>query len=103
MDARRYLCSELVILRNSSGECRVNLEEIWRTGAILETEEPLETGTAVEIRCPAAFFAGHVTGVEQHEFGCRVELQFSPMTPWDIEKFRPQHLLDVSSLPGDQP
>jgi hypothetical protein len=96
MNPDRYLCSELVVLRNNSTESAVNLEEIWQTGAILECEEPLDPGSGVEIRCGLTLFAGRVTEVEQHDFGWRIEVEFSPMTPWDPEKFRPQHLLDIS-------
>lgn len=96
MGARHYLCSELVTLRINSDEFTVNLEEIWREGAVLESEGPIETGVRVEIRSSQAFFAGKVKQVEQHEFGWRAEVEFSPLTPWSPDLFRPQHLLDVS-------
>lgn len=76
----------------------VNLEEIWTKGAVLESEEPVEEGAKVEIRCGAAFFAGSIVHVEGHEFGWRLEVEFSPLTPWKLEKFQPEHLLDVSKL-----
>jgi hypothetical protein len=84
-----------VALRNNSGaNTVVNLEEIWKTGAVLESEEPVEKGARVEIRCEAVFFSGDVTQVETHEFGWRFEMEFSPMTQWSLERFRPAHLLD---------
>jgi len=36
--------------------------------------------------------------VEQHEFGWRFEVEFSPMTPWDPAQFQPEHLLDLSEF-----
>lgn len=96
MSVRRYLCSELVSLRMNSGESKVNLEEIWQNGAIIEAETPVETGARVEIRSGQALFAGKITKVERHEFGWRAELEFSPLTPWSPDRFRPQHLLDVA-------
>jgi hypothetical protein len=45
-----------------------------------------------------ARFHGTVTDVEEHELGWRLELEFSPMTPWSLESFQPEHLLDPSSL-----
>jgi len=108
MNPQRYLCSQLVTLRNISRDSTVNpganpgadlvanLEEIWESGAVLESEEPLEEGTKAEIRCGTAFFAGRIVQVEQHEFGWRLGVEFSPLTPWSIEKFQPQHLLNVS-------
>jgi hypothetical protein len=98
MGSHRYLCSELVLLRSNSREYRVNLEEIWETGAVIESDEPLEMDNAVEIRCGPAFFAGRVSEVEKHEYGWRIELHLSPMTPWDPAKFRPKHMLEVAKL-----
>jgi hypothetical protein len=100
MNPQRYLCSQLVTLRYISGESPVdlvvNLEEIWEYGAVLESEEPLKGGTRAEIRCGTALFAGRIVQVEQHEFGWRLAVEFSPLTPWSIDKFQPQHLLNVS-------
>jgi len=98
MNPRRYLCSQLVTLINKSGESVVNLEEIWEGGAALESENPVEEGAKVEIRCEKTFFAGRIVRVEAHEFGWRLEMEFSPMTPWNPEKFWPEHTLDVASL-----
>jgi len=106
MNLQRYLCSQLVELNISTAEPGfpqdanriVNLEEIWTNGAVLESEEPVEEGAKVEIRCRAAFFAGSIVHVERHEFGWRLEVEFSPMTPWNAEQFQPEHLLDISKL-----
>jgi hypothetical protein len=98
MNPRRFLCSQLVALRNNSIKTIVNLEEIWGNGAVLESEDPVEGGSRVEIRCGRAFFAGRIVQVERHEFGWRFEVEFSPMTPWKIGEFQPEHLLDVSEL-----
>ncbi len=89
----RYLCSELVALKVGSITSTVNLEEIWPEGAVLETEGAVEDGAHIEIRSGEVLLAGRVVGVELHEFGWRVEVAFSPLTPWDPEKFKPQHLL----------
>src|ERR1700722_13699668 len=99
MSSGRYLCSQLVALRTNSVESAVdqmvNLEEIWQRGAVLESEEAVERGAKVEIRCGSVFFAGRVIQVERHEYGCRFEMEFSPMTPWSLEQFQPLHLLDA--------
>lgn len=97
MSAPRYLCSDLVTLRIGVTESTVNLEEIGRDGAAIESEEPITDGIRVEIRCGSVFFAGKVTEVERHEFGWRAEIEFSPLTPWSLEQFRPQHMLDQPS------
>lgn len=102
MSAQRYLCSELVTLKVNAADCIVNLEEIWQGGASLESDDPVVEGASVELRCGGAFFVGKVTQVERHEFGWRVEVQFSPLTPWNPEQFRPQHLLGLSELDKSQ-
>jgi hypothetical protein len=101
MNTQRFFCSHLVALRNNSVESIVNLEEIWGNGAVLESEEPVKEGSRVEIRSGPAFFAGRIVQVERHEFGWRFEVEFSPMTPWKLEQFQPEHLLDVSELGKD--
>ena len=101
MNSQRFFCSHLVALRNNSIESIVNLEEIWGNGAVLESEEPVKEGSRVEIRSGPVFFAGRIVQVERHEFGWRFEVEFSPMTPWKLEQFQPEHLLDVSELGKD--
>ena len=96
MSAPRYLCSELVPLRVGAAEKMVNLEEIWELGAVFEAEEPVKQGARVELRAGGVLFAGKVTRVDPHEFGWRFEVEFSPLTPWSVERFLPKHLLDVS-------
>ena len=97
----RYLCSDLVTLRIKSVDSIVNLEEIWREGAMLECEDPVEDGAVVQMRCSSACFAGRAIKIERHEFGWRVEVEFSPLTPWNQEKFQPRHMLDVSRFGGE--
>jgi hypothetical protein len=93
MNFERYLCSQLVAFRTREEETTVNLEEIWEGGAVVESERPVETGVRVEIRSGRAYFSGTVVAVERHEFGWRVTVQFSPMTPWKLEEFEPEHLV----------
>jgi hypothetical protein len=77
----------------------VNLEEIWREGAILESEDAVKDGVAVEMQCGDVLLAGRVIRIEHHELGWRIEVEFSPETRWDKERFQPQHMLDVDT-PG---
>ena len=52
----------------------------------------------MEMRCGSALFAGRVVHVEEHEFGWRLQVEFSPLTLWSLEKFEPEHLLNVLDL-----
>jgi hypothetical protein len=92
---RRYLCADLVTLHSSAGNRVVNLEEIWESGAVIECEYEPVAGQFVQILAPGGRLAGTIRGIEAHEFGWRAEIAFSPLTPWRIETFRPQHLLGV--------
>ncbi len=99
---QRFLCSQLVELKQNSvgsaAESIVNLEEIWRNGAILESEMPVNEGAEIELHCGPAFFAARIVGVEPHEFGWRFEVGFSAETLWDPREFQPAHLLDPWAL-----
>jgi hypothetical protein len=98
MNIPRYLCSDLVTVRFKGVEWVANLEEIWINGGVLECETAFEAGAQIEIRAGAAVLSAIVARVEKHEFGWRVEVEFSASTPWRAEEFNPKHLLDLSSL-----
>lgn len=85
-------------LRRRAGEIIVNLEEIWERGAVVEAEEALDSGESVQVRAGTAHFSGHITSVERHEFGWRCAVEFSPLTPWSEEAYRPEHLFDPEKL-----
>jgi len=117
----RYLCSQLVRLvitqpraADTSGlrapvtdprapvaddrEQWANLEEIWGGGAVLECEDDVAAGAQAKISADDVSFSGRVTAVDRHEFGWRVEIAFSPLTPWTIGCWRPEHLLDPAAF-----
>jgi hypothetical protein len=98
MNTPRYLCSHLVRLRVDDCEEWVNLEEIWAGGAVLECEEEVEGGALVRMLSEGGSFMGRVTGVKRTAIGWRVEVAFSPLTPWSIEKWVPEHAVDPASL-----
>ena len=76
----------------------VNLEEIWESGAVLECEDEPPAGVPAEIRCQGVTLCGRLTKVEEHEFGWRAEMEFSPLTPWSPERFQPDHMLNPADL-----
>ncbi len=102
VDARRYLCSDLVVLKTASHEFTVNLEEIWAAGAIVDAEDALEQGAEMTIRGGGGQeFSGRVVRVIQHEFGWFAEVEFAPLSPWSKERFLPLHLLELEPLELD--
>lgn len=98
MDPRRYLCSHLVTLRSDGKSCTANLEEIQADGAVMETDFVMNPGTAVELDCGTVSLAGKITKAEEHGFGCRVTVEFSPSNTWSPELFRPEHMYDPEVL-----
>lgn len=96
--SRRYLCSQLVTLRWGTESRIVNLEEICRNEAILEAEACVAVGSRVTLDAEKTRFHGIVTVAQEHEFGWRIRVELSPLTPWSLEVFAPEHLLDTSDL-----
>jgi hypothetical protein len=62
------------------------------------SDETLSEGEDAKISAGDISFAGRVTAVERHEFGWRVEMAFSHLTPWTIEQWKPEHALDPARL-----
>jgi hypothetical protein len=98
MGSPRYLCSQLVSLSWEGGETTANLEEIQADGGVVESDAEVAVGAQVEIRCGEVLLAGKVTRAEEHAFGWRLAVEFSPLTPWSIEHFRPEHLFDPAAM-----
>jgi hypothetical protein len=98
VETRRYLCSQLARLTLDGQAQWVNIEEIWETGVILESEAEVTAGAQAALSVENASFQGRLSDVRQEEFGWRVELEFSPETLWSPERWRPDHLLDPAVL-----
>ena len=98
MNTSRFLCSHLVLLSTGGKQLWVNLEEIWRGGALLTCEEAVGEGHDARISSGEMVFEGRIIAVEHDELGWQVEVSFSERTPWSIEEWKPEHLLDPSTL-----
>jgi hypothetical protein len=98
MAVTRYLCSELITIARARDKSIVNLEEIWETGAFFEAETAIEKGETIDLLAREKIFRGQVKNVERHEFGWRVEMEFSPPVRWSVDDFRPQHMLDPNNV-----
>lgn len=73
----------------------VNMEEIWTGGTVLECEETVPVDVPAHVEWGGVRFAGRISEAEQHEFGWRVEMEFSPLNPWSPELAAPSHLLEI--------
>ena len=92
----RYLCSQLVRLVTEGREQWANLEEIRETGAVLDCEEQVTPDGAATFYAGDISFTGRITKAEKNRFGWRIELELE--TPWSIERWKPEHLLDPGKL-----
>jgi hypothetical protein len=94
---KRFLCSDLAVL-TVDGEARyVNLEEIWRTGAVVESEEDAEVAARVTLRSGGITMKCDVERVDRHEYGYRIEIRFIDRE-WTPELFKPAHLTDLTTI-----
>lgn len=94
MAATRILCSQLVRLVAGGREQWVNLEEIWENGALLECEEVVAPAISARVYAESHAYSGRVAAVEQHEYGWRVEVEFSPITRWNPAEWMPEHAFE---------
>ena len=82
-------------------ERAANLEEIWESGAVVDCEATPGKGDYAEIRAAGVLLAGRVVAVEESDVGDRIEIHFSPLTPWSKELFLPDHFFDPGTLAGE--
>lgn len=101
--SERCLCSELVevVWTDAFGRRRretVNLGEIWKNGAVLESESPIRQNSRVEIRCRGAVFSGEVSRCTADFVGYLIEVEFAPGVEWSRETYEPEHFFDPAAM-----
>ena len=94
----RVLCADLVDLvwtgmDGCRERCTANLEEIWRTGATLDLEQPLSDGAMIVIHHERADFKARVLYCQQNLTGYSAGVVFEASTPWEPARFLPAHAL----------
>jgi hypothetical protein len=99
-DRGGMLCSEILNLRLQSRddggrELKVNLEEIWASGALFLTDVPIRPLTSLWFAAGGCEFRGQVTARKLlRGLGYFIEMQFQPGCTWSEEKYRPKHLFN---------
>jgi len=94
------LCSEILSLQlhSTSGhehEVKVNLEEIWPTGALFLADEPIQPDTSVWFSGGGAAYRGRlVAQTLSRGLGYFIEMQFQPGCVWSARQYRPKHLFN---------
>jgi hypothetical protein len=97
-DARgSVLCSEILDLhlRSKAGrerELKVNLEEIWTSGALFQTEARVSLSTSLWFSGGGSEFRGQaVSRTFLKGLGYFIEMRFQPGCTWSQRKYRPKH------------
>jgi hypothetical protein len=91
------LCSEILDLhlQSKSGkehEVKVNLEEIWASGAVFLTDEPIRPFTSLWFAGAGCEFRGQaVSQTLSRGLGYFIEMQFDPGCAWSERDYRPKH------------
>jgi hypothetical protein len=94
------LCSEILNLRLQSGaglerELKVNLEEIWSSGAMFLTDVPIRPFTSLWFSGGGSEFRGEVIARTLFRgLGYLIEMRFHPSCTWSEQKYRPKHLFN---------
>jgi|SRR5579859_7655551 len=94
------LCSEILNLRLQSRagrgrELKVNLEEIWSSGARFLTDVPIRPFTSLRFAGGGCEFRGQVIArTLLRGLGYFIEMQFHPGCTWSEQKYRPKHLFN---------
>src|SRR5580658_4701715 len=94
------LCSEIIDLHlqdSAKGErkLKVNLEEIWSSGALLQTDVRIRPFTSLWFAGGGCEFRGQVMEITSHPgLGYFVKMRFDPTCTWSEKKYRPKHLFN---------
>jgi hypothetical protein len=94
------MCSEIVSLHLQSRKGRerrlkVNLEEIWPSGALFRTDSPIRPFTSLWFAGGGCEFRGQVIArTSVTGLGHFVEMRFHPSCVWSEQEYRPKHLFN---------
>jgi hypothetical protein len=102
------MCADMVAIRwkDKSGwdhKATAVLDDISRSGACVQTEEPLPLRAMVQISCSKGRFEGSVAYCFFREIGYYVGVKFTKGTSWSKRKYRPRYLLEVGELLAGAP
>ena len=93
-------CSEILNLhlQSKAGNVRtvkVNLEEIWASGGLFQTDIRIRPFTPFRFVGGGYEFRGQVVAQKLlRGLGYFVEMRFDPQFTWSEQKYRPQHLFN---------
>jgi len=97
-----FLCLDMLCVSWSSGAVRASSEcaivmEIWRSGAILQTDAAIPKDAVVTLAAPAGPVHAKVSDCSQDDYGFLVEVVPETSEQWFPDAYRPVHLMAKSS------
>jgi hypothetical protein len=93
-----FLCLDMVCVSwsssslNAYSECAIVME-IWRSGAILQTDAAIPHDAIVTLATPNGPIQCKVSDCTQDEYGFLVEVNLNPSERWFPDSYRPVHLM----------
>jgi len=99
----RLWCSDLIRVRVESTESHLltaNLEDISRSGACVQLEEPVTAGAQICLMLGRRRFQGKVKYCIHNAIGYFAGVQFNSGRQWSRKLYEPEHLLDPARLVG---
>jgi hypothetical protein len=92
----RYLC--LDVLKVSLSGCSKTvcdcaiLLEIWDSGGLLQTSNPIAEGSVLEIAAPQGAVRAKVNSCTADDYGCLVEIAVDPSASWFPGGYNPPYI-----------
>ena len=102
------MCSEIVSLhlqsrKGSERQLKVNLEEIWSSGALFQTDLPIRPFASLWFVGGSCEFRGHVIArTLVRGLGYFIEMRFHPSCVWSEQEYCPKHLFNPLVLLGNR-
>jgi len=98
------MCSEIISLHLQSRDGRerqlkVNLEEIWSSGALFQADVRVRPFTSLWFAGGGCEYRGRaIAGTFHRGLGYFIEMQFHPTCRWSAQKYHPKHLFNPMVL-----
>ena len=108
MSGNSILCSEIVslLVQSKAGrprEVKVNLEEIWSSGALFQTDARIAPRTPLRFTRGGCEFRGEAyVRTFLKGLGGFIEMRFDADCKWSEQKYRPKHHFNPLVLLADR-
>lgn len=100
-NGEHYLGLDVLRVETPSGraECAM-LVEVWKTGVLVYTSEPIPAGTRVRVSAQGNMFQGVVDSCEQDPYGQLVSISISREAGWFPGAYTPPYVMPMTPKPS---